>query len=991
MLLQDLDPVDAQGVAALLDEALNLPSQQRAAWQTDLERRAPKWHALVAALLATLTEPGGLEQASQRLETADLIGRRMARAAAAADVGLEGRRFGPYRVLRLLGQGGMGSVWLAERADGLFERQVALKLVHLSLASSTLRERFARERGILAALDHPRIAKLLDAGVEQGGQPYLAIEYVDGWPLTEFCDTHHLGLLARIELMLKVTEAVQYAHQNLVIHRDLKPANILVTRDGDVRLLDFGIAKLMSQGQAQETELTQLGGRVLTPDYASPEQIAGRAISTASDVYSLGVLLYVLLCGQQPYRLPRESRAALEEAILSTQPVRPSQQTPSAEIAQARATTPKKLVQALTGDLDTIVLKSLKKDPVDRYATADALMQDLQRHLAGRPVQARPDSAVYRLTKFIRRHQLQVGVGLAAGVFILGAAAVSVWQGQIARAQEALARQEAQRAQAVQGFLLDIFKANTVQQSDPIRARQTTARELLDVGAQRVAQQLKDAPLAQVEVLNTLADMYVQLGLEEDAGRLRQQSIAVLKQVYGTDDARVADALLAYARDVSETTQRATAQAALDETLQILDRIADQSSRTRGWVSIESANIQQYLSIAAMRQHADDAVRHFRAQPSRWTDLFHALQAAARARYLAGDFAGAQALHRAALAEVDRHAGDGAAAWAITPTVQLAEAQIAELQVEQAVTNFRAALNMARQVHGDLGGVTLQTQAKVGAFLHTTGQRDEGMKLLDDAHAAIGRPDANATPNAVAAVHRFRGIALLGEGRVAEAEAALATEVDDLRQHYPESLPLSRTLLLQAAALTALGRYDASRAALDEAWRLWRATGGDAVQPAAHNRYRLERAQLLLAQRDTAGAEQELQAIAPANTGAQLRLDETRAQLSLAHARLLQGRAQDARILAQAALDHVRSSPLRPHYPRLEAEAALRLGQAVLNQSRAQGGANTARTLMEHAFALRQKTDAPESPWLAEAKMALADCLSKLGERKAARALFSRV
>ena len=308
------------------------------------------------------------------------------RADAVRGDGLEGRRVGPYRLLRLLGRGGMGAVWLAERADGMSERKVALKLPHASVVGSAPRERFAREGSILGTLENPLIARLLDAGVAEDGQPYLAIEYVEGTSLTTYCDANRLALNARIALMVQVLSAVQHAHKNLVIHRDLKPANILVTREGQVRLVDFGIAKLMIDGQASETELTQIGGRALTPDYASPEQIAGRPVSTASDVYSLGVVLYVLMCGQRPYRLPRDSRGALEEAILSAQPIKPSLQHITDDIAEARSTTPKRLAHALAGDLETIVLKALKKDPARRYTTADALMQDLRRYLAGEPV-----------------------------------------------------------------------------------------------------------------------------------------------------------------------------------------------------------------------------------------------------------------------------------------------------------------------------------------------------------------------------------------------------------------------------------------------------------------------------------------------------------------------------------------------------------------------------------------------------------------------------
>jgi eukaryotic-like serine/threonine-protein kinase len=976
MRIHDLAPADSHRVAALLDEAMALEPASRAAWQAELAQREPKLCGLITELLALIADD------PHRPETAALVARGIARAATAPEASLEGRRFGAYRVLRLIGQGGMGSVWLAERADGLFERRVALKLLHASFAGGAARERFARERSILGALDHPLIARLLDAGVAPDGQPYLAIEHVEGSTLTEHCDSHRLPLSARIALMMQVLAAVQYAHQNLVIHRDLKPANILVTPEGQVRLLDFGIAKLMSDdGQARETELTRLGGRALTPEYASPEQITGRPINTASDVYALGVLLYVLLCGRPPYRLPRDSRAALEQAIVSTPPVRPSQQPLTDAVADARATTPRKLAHALAGDLDTIVLKAIKKDPAERYATADALMQELQRYLTGEPVQARPDSVAYRFAKFVGRHRLQVALGAGIGAVVLTAAGVSIWQGQLARVQRSVAERETQRAQAVQAFLLSIFKTNSDQQPDPIRARQTTARELLDLGAGHAAESLKGSPQAQDEVLDTLADMYAQLKLHDDAARMRRQRIDAVKQAFGANDVRVADALLSYANDVSDTGQRDQAGPAIAQAAQILDRLGDHTSATRGWVSIESANVAQYLSLGAMRAHADAAVAHFRAHPARWNDLFHALQSSARARYLAGDFEGAQARHREALGEVERHVGAGSV-WAINPLVQLAEAQAGALELAEAEANFRAALALSRRVNGELSGTTLQDQAKLGSFLHSTGRRDEGNRLLDDTLATLGKKDANATPNAVAELRRARGAAQLSEGRFAEAEKSFAAEVADLRAHYPGSLPLSRTLLLQAAAFTALGRFEASEGALAEAWRLWQSVAGDAVAPAMHNRYRLEQARLQLARGRADAAEEALRAIAPPRESPALRRDETQAQLALAQARLLQGRAADAQQLAQRSLDHLQASPLRERYPLLEAEAALRLGQA-----RQRGGdSQAARADLERAVALRGATGVPASPWLAEARIALADCLIDLGERKAARA-----
>jgi serine/threonine protein kinase len=991
--MKDLGPADAERVAALLDEAMDLPHDERLAWEQDLARREPQLHRLVADLLATMAlaaVPRASRDAAAppppaQPETAELIARGLVRATR-EPAALEGRRFGPYRVLRLLGRGGMGSVWLAERADGLFTRQVALKLVHASLAGPTLADRFARERRILGALQHPHIARLLDAGVADDGQPYLAIEYVEGQPITTWCDAQHLPLAARIALVLQVLSAVQYAHQNLVVHRDLKPQNILVTPEGQVRLLDFGIAKLLGDdGQARETELTQLGGRALTPDYASPEQIAGGAVSTASDVYSLGVLLYTLLCGQRPYQLRRDSRGALEDAILSAAPLRPSQQPISEAAAQARAGTPRRLAQQLAGDLDTIVLQALKKDPAERYATADALRQDLQRYLAGEPVQARPDRALYRLRKYVGRHRWQVGAGLAIGGLVLGAAAVSLWQAGLAREQATLAQRETRRAQAVQGFLLDIFRANSVDQPDPVRARQTTARELLDAGARRAAESLQGAPEAQSEVLGTLADMYFQLGLGDDAAHMRLQRVAAVKQAFGVHDARVAQALIAYARDVSNTGQRARAEQALAEAREVLDATGDPASPTRGLLWVESARFQQYTSLRRMRTDAEAAVRHFRAHPARWENLVQAMQLSGRAYHLAGDSQTAEAQHLEAVAEIGRH-HPGPTHWAfITPLVYLAEAQTHLLKLDEAEQNLRRALAISMQLNGDLSGVTLQTQAKLGGFLHATGRRDEGLQLMQDTLAAAHSKEANATPDALGTLHRMLGAALLAEGRLAAGETHLATEVADLRRDYPGATPLAKMLLLHAVALTAQGRYEQAGAELEEAERIWRDTGGDAVEPDTVNRHLLEQARLLLARGDAAAAQRRLARVVAPRHAARLplRLDETQARIAQAQARLMQDQPAPARELAQQALEHVQASPLRARFARLEAEAALWLGRA----EQRTGTLPAARAHLEHALQLRQRDDDPGSPWLAEVQIALAECLLAQGESRAARAL----
>ena len=418
-----------------------------------------------------------------------------------------GSRIGPYRLLRKIGSGGMAEVWLAQRDDGAFQRQVAIKLLFRHAGSSerdSFAQRFDRERDILASLNHPHIAGLHDAGVTPGGQPWLALEYVEGQTLTIWCDARCLGIEARVRLFRQVLLAVQHAHANLVIHRDLKPGNILVTAQGDVRLLDFGIAKLMEPegGALVETELTRIAGRPMTPQYASPEQLMGQPLTTACDVYSLGVVLYELLCGQRPYELKVESTAQLEQAILDVEPRAPSRRALIESTAMARGTTTPVLRKVLTSDLDAIVLRALAKQPARRYGSVEALGADLDRWLGGAPVEAQAPSTVYRVGKFVRRHTLSVSLGVGAVVALAGVAAIAVVMGL-------QAREDSARAVASRDFMLNIFARANQEKS---QGADITARDLLEMGRRDVMTRLAGQPKLQAELLRGIVKVQMDMG-----------------------------------------------------------------------------------------------------------------------------------------------------------------------------------------------------------------------------------------------------------------------------------------------------------------------------------------------------------------------------------------------------------------------------------------------------------------------------------------------
>ena len=410
-------------MSRLLDEALQLDAAARSAWLEAL----PEEHQDLAQALRDSLLPGDAQLAEiEKLAALPETGAATETGARSA-IGLQiGARVGPYELIRPLGGGGMAEVWLARRADGAFKREVALKLPLVGRWRTDLEQRFARERDILASLEHPHIARLYDAGVDPNGLSYLSMEYVEGCPLTEWCDARRLGIPARLELFLQMLGAVQYAHEKQVIHRDLKPSNVLVTGPGQVRLLDFGVAKLLEADEPQRTEITNLYGRAVTADYASPELLCGGSVDARSDIYSLGVLLYELLTGVRPYRLKEAASIGLLEHSIATVEVKKPSTVREANAAAARGTIPEKLVRQLRGDLDAIVLKMLAKEPARRYQSVTALVEDLRRHLQARPIEALPARFTDRVGKFLRRNRIVVGVTVTAAAAVVAAIAFFV-------------------------------------------------------------------------------------------------------------------------------------------------------------------------------------------------------------------------------------------------------------------------------------------------------------------------------------------------------------------------------------------------------------------------------------------------------------------------------------------------------------------------------------------------------------------------------------
>lgn len=962
-----MNPISATlwpALSRLLDQALDLPPAERRTWLEALHREQPTLAPAVAQLLA----------AHAQRETGDFLDRGPALPAAAEDDDATlsehlhaGDAIGPYRLLRPLGSGGMAVVWLAERGDGTLTRQVALKLPQRFVWRPGLAERFAREGDILARLEHAHIARLYDAGVSAAdspgaGLPYLVLEYVEGTHLTAYCDAHRLPITQRLALFMQVLDAVQYAHTRLVIHRDLKPTNILVTGAGEVRLLDFGIAKMLAgvDEPGAGGDLTQRAGRSFTPDYASPEQVLGQTLGTASDVYSLGVVLYELLCGQRPYRLRHTSAAQLEQAIVEVDPSPPSSRADE-DAAAARGGSLRKLQRALRGELDTIVLKALRKRPEQRYGTVAELAEDLRRHRDGQAVLARPESRVYRLRKFVLRNRLTVGAAAVVAAALIAGSGVSLWQASVAQRQ-------AQRAQAVQAFMTDIFRTNTDAQADPLKARQTTARELLDIGAQRIDDNLKDDPEGRAEVLLLLGDMYYALGLDAQAADLYGRRAAALKQAFGPRDRRVAQALAGYGKQLDGLGRYAEQRRVLDEAKSILDDLGDTHSEQRAVLLDALATAYAHSGQQAIA-YARQAVAIYRQHYPKSEDFPVALNRLGTTLWRVDDFAGAEAAFTETLALLD---GDPKASVSaqITALLTLASVQQLQQKLAAAEASYRRALDLTMQRNGPQHVDTLHTQACFGGFLHRSARRDQAWQQLNAPRATLARGDY--TPSPILAVNTHLCQALLAEGRYEEARAPTDAVVGEYRQVADGKSPqLVAALRLQAEQRLGEGRVAEADQAIAEAWALLGTLPAE-QQRTVVNPLVFVAARIALHHRQPGAALQALARV-EARRGeehAPLPIDPLQAQTLRGQALLQQGLAADARAAAETVVTRLRGSRLRDHYQAVEAEALLLLGRARLQE----GHADTACQAFDDALRLRLASLGDAGALTAEARSARDGC-----------------
>ena len=561
-------------IESAFEEALDVPRAERAAWVDARLGGDPELQREVRALLAAHDRAEGVLESG--------VGRVARRISSGLFVDpMRDRRIGPYKVLKEIGRGGMGVVYLAERDDGQFRRRVAVKLLHASPDAGELQRRFLAERQILASLSHPNIALLIDGGVTDGQLPYIAMEHVDGDPITVYCDQHRLGLAARLKLFQEVCAAVHHAHQNLVVHRDLKPSNILVTKEGQVKLLDFGIAKLLNPTLGAAQPVTRTSFRVMTPEYASPEQVQGTTLTTASDVYALGVVLYELLAGRRPYHLASGSPKELQHLVVEREPDKPSSRVVRAEtvasvdgpsreidpveVAARRGLTPERLCRRLQGDLDDIVMMALRKEPRRRYGSAELLGQDIGRWLDGLPVQAHGVSHWYRAKKLMRRHRVATAAGALAVLSLAVGTGVALWQTGVARAERDRAERALSQSEEVTAFLMRLVEAG-----DPDNATTgaLSSRDVLEQGARRV-EELAAQPLVQARLLEAMGRVNKNLVHYPEARTQLERAIALRERAQGRGHPDVARTRSDLAELLRRTGKVPEARAMADEALRI--------------------------------------------------------------------------------------------------------------------------------------------------------------------------------------------------------------------------------------------------------------------------------------------------------------------------------------------------------------------------------------------------------------------------------------
>jgi serine/threonine protein kinase/Tfp pilus assembly protein PilF len=720
---------------------------------------------------------------------------------------LEGQRLGPYRILRKLGTGGMGDVYLAERADDEYQQQVAIKLVRSGMFSRQVQGRLRMERQILATLQHPNIARLLDGGRAPDGTPYLVMEYIDGEPIDAYCDRRRLSPEERIALLRTVCAAVHYAHQNLIVHRDLKPNNILITPQGVPKLLDFGIAKLLDTRQSAQTlTVTHAEYRVMTPAHASPEQVRGDTITTASDIYVLGVLLYELLCGRRPFQLLGASLLEMEKIICEQEAPTPSEmvartarESPEllTDVVACRSTTPPRLQKYLRGDVDNIIGMAMRKDPERRYSSAEQLAADLDYHLSGKPVIASKDTWLYRTRKFVGRHKLAVAASTVAIITLAAFATITFVQAQRIAYERDVATAERTRAEQVSSFLVELFEL-----SDPSRNRGNlvTAREILDIGARRVSLGLANQPETRATLLGTIGTVYQSLGLYSDSVSLLEEGLKSRTRIHGPRHAAVAAAMRALGDALCDRGDLAQCEAQLNAALDMQRELLGPSSLEIAPTLTAQAKLAQLRgSFDKAEQLYDQSLKIYGAHgQERTTDATSVMNELAGLYSYTGRHDRAATLYRAAL-DIDRQTLGNDHPQVGMHLQNLAVALHAQGKLEEAAPLYEESMQILQRVYGEKHPQMLDAAANYGRFLHRRGELARAEQVL----SRVVELDREARgPRHAFVAHDLvsLGMVHLDTQRQAQAEQDFRAALSI----YAETLPSDHPYV--ASALSGLGR-----------------------------------------------------------------------------------------------------------------------------------------------------------------------------------------
>ena len=894
-----------------------------------------------------------------------------------------GETFGPWRLVRPLGRGGMGEVYLAERCDGAYEQQVALKVLKRGLDTDAVLHRFLRERRILASLNHPNIARLFDAGAAADGRPYLVMEYVQGQPIDAWCRERQTPLRQMLELMVIVCEAVHAAHRQQVVHRDLKPSNILVGEDGSAKLLDFGVAKLVGDEEADATQ-TSLGSAPLTPQYAAPEQLLGQQVTPATDVYALGILLYELLTGQLP-RGHQNARSAAW-AAQDDQPLT----WPSAALrkfnhplAEQKRAALRTRAKELDGDLDQIVLKALQRQPQRRYAAAAELADDLRRHLDGRPVTARPDSMVYRARKFVVRNWRPVSAAAAVAVALIAGSSVALWQAQHAKA-------ESRRALAIKSFLLDIFEQNSVNRPDAAKARKTTAEELLALGANRILGELHDDPELRVDLLGTMAELYSDLSMTDRASSLLNEEIAELKRLHGNKpDLEMAKAHLLLAEQHTNSGRYAEASTELNEALGILDALGEQHSSVRVDALTLRGEIEYWIKPAtdpSSRQDLQAAIDMLRIYDPKNPEMADAVMNLARTEEYAGLKETAEGHYRDAI-RLAKSFGSRYRQDSLAAGYQLYGALLVNQQrYEQAIPLFRQAVSTYSTSLGSDCPDTLDSRQMLAFALSSSGNRREGLPMQRQVLLQMEQVRTASNDD------RLSGEILLQARRNLAEEEYFAGDFASARKHLEENLAVyereqqdsnnhASNLTLYTSVLTAQGELVGAQRALDRVRPIIEHNLG--LNSYAEGVILTLQAHIAFALgHDVESINIDREALDhgadPANPLQPYRMS---AAIGLARSLIANEKPQEAIAVIRPFLAALKASPLASDFPDQEASMHQVLGSALFTS----GDAPTAEIELRQAVERYQAIENPYSPFLALARVDHAVVLHGLGRDEEAR------